>query len=1188
MFLKHPGVVEMLINRLCSFLFILVSYLFSGCGAAAIGVIAATSGGSSSGAAVRTNNSSPSVSAALVSTQDGTAVGTVVLNLSLQDAESDDVDLLVTVTAPGFNSGQPFIISGTDALDNTFVSNLSASPGETGSPHVLLWDSEKTVGRTNLPNMILTVTPTDKFASNPLEGAAFTTNSFNLNNNNQPVLTLVSSPTSDDNVVPLVFQVSDQDPSDQLFVTSARFTNLQSGAIATATPSPNSPVQAVADINNPNPSLALTQNTDLVFQWDSRKDLGFGNGSLILFELTISDGSNFVTKQFSPPFFINNGPFEATQTVNTTLDSISAAIADADGDGSIDLALSMAGNGSDGPEIQIYTNNGTLTFTKNTASFGAGTNAAPGPLAVIPFLDNTVANPVTQPSIFAIDLADTLNRGLVVTTKGPNGFLTPKTLVTDAALQAPVLALGAPFTGTRVRCKVMNRGDFSATPDGLEDLILLVRNGNEDGSQAADGGTGEGTILFLEQNANGGFNPPQVILPASLNFGQIMTTNVDTVDFQPGDFNIKDAEGDGDLDLIVAETGTQMIRVYSKESGTTTMMLRASIDVTTPGKSLISAEFGDINGDNREDVVALLNSANESTIMVFLANSEPMANFGFEQTPTRTLTVARRIDDLRAINLTFPTDGDNRDDLFIGDETTTNIGVFISDPSFPSGFLESQGQVQEVTFPAGGQVRDIQIGDFNNDGVADIAAAARFSNVPILVASVPRLYLDATPVSIQNSAVTIAIADILPGDNNREEVITIDSASQDLLVLGFDSVLTLALRKLGPFRANLKVKGIDVDQDGQSDDIIYTSPDASGLFVGIALVPSGSSELDIRSQRSDPFLEPAQFASSPAFSSAIGNTTFFNGGTRFVEFRKEIGNERGLSSIFANAVAFGDVGRGDDGQGGPLTPAGLPDIVISPAIGVVGNPNNQGVFVLYQKADGSFTDAIQILGPVGNPGRSGTFGNSVGGYVDINLFDLNGNGQLSILCTPIEDDNPPDVTGAEQNHIAMLDQNADGIGLTAFFDFDPGNAGNGAPLVSLGILASDLNGDGFKDVLIANNLGPTLNVLINRGPPGLRNGGLSATFQPTFELFSNPRCVQAVLGDIDGDGDVDDVAMATLGTGGKVMVYTGNGDGSFSTQRQLDAPEPFWIAVGDVNGDGQTDIVSTDRGSGNLRVFLHK
>lgn len=1178
----------MLNRRLSSIFYLMALSLFSGCGAAAIGVLAATSGGSSSGNAVRTNNSAPSVVSAVVSTQDGTAVGTVVLNVSIQDSESDDVDLTVTVTAPGFNGGQPFIISGTDALDETFVSNLSTNGEAAGAPSVLLWDSEKTVGRANLPNMVLTVTPTDKFATNPLAGPAIMTNSFNLNNNNQPVLTLISSPTSDDNTIPLVFQVNDQDPSDQLYVTSARFTNLQSGDVATATPSASSPVNVVPDINNPNPSFALTQNTDLVFQWDSRQDLGFGNGSLILFELTVSDGSNFVTKQFSPPFFINNGPFEATQTVNTTLDSISAAIADADGDGSIDLVLSMVGNGSDGPEIQVYTNNGTLTFTKNTASFGAGTNAAPGPLAVISFLDNTMTNPVRQPSIFAVDLADTTNRGLVVSTKGPNGFLTPKTITTDAMLQAPVLALGAPFIGTRVRGKVMNRGDFSATPDGLEDLVLLLRNGNEDGSQASDGGTGEGTIILLEQNSGGGFNPPQIILPGTLNFGQIATTAVDSVDFQPGDFNIKDAEGDGDLDLIVAETGTQLVRVYSKEAGSTTMMLRASLDVTTAGKSLVSAEFGDIDGDNREDVVALLSSANESTILVFTAHGEPMANFGYPSTPTRTLTVGRRIDDLRAINLTFPTDGDNRDDLFIGDETTTNIGVFISDPSFPSGFLESQGQVQEVTFPAGGQVRDVQVGDFNNDGVADIAAAARFSNVPILVASVPRLYLDATPVSIQNSAVTIAIADILPGDDGREEVVTIDSASQDLLVLGFDSVLTLALRKLGPFRANLKVKDADVDQDGQSDDIIYTCPDASGLFVGIALIPSGSSDLDIRTQRSDPFLEPSDFANSPAFSSVAGNTTFFNGGTRFVEFRKEVGSELGLSSIFANAVAFGDVGRGDDGQGGPLTPAGLPDIVISPAIGVVGNPNNQGVFVLYQNADGSFTDAIQILGPVGNPGRSGTFGNSVGGYVDINLFDLNGNGQLSILCTPIEDDNPPDVTGADQNHIAMLDQNADGIGLTAFFDFDPGNAGNGAPLVSLGILASDLNGDGFKDVLIANNLGPTLNVLINNGPPGLRNGGLSSTFQPTFELFSNPRCVQAVLGDIDGDGQVDDVAMATLGTGGKVMVYTGNGDGSFSTQRQLDAPEPFWIAVGDINGDGQTDIVSTDRGSGNIRVFLHK
>ena len=134
---------------------------------------------------------------------------------------------------------------------------------------------------------------------------------------------------------------------------------------------------------------------------------------------------------------------------------------------------------------------------------------------------------------------------------------------------------------------------------------------------------------------------------------------------------------------------------------------------------------------------------------------------------------------------------------------------------------------------------------------------------------------------------------------------------------------------------------------------------------------------------------------------------------------------------------------------------------------------------------------------------------------------------------------------------------------------------------SWGLAIGDFNGDGITDLVVPNSSSPSgINILLGNG-----SGGFTLATGNSSTGGINPLAV--AVGDFDGDGNTD-LAVANWNTS-TIMILLGNGRGGLTIAPGSPitaAHTPTGIAVADFNGDGIADMAVSCQDTNDVLVFL--
>jgi hypothetical protein len=262
--------------------------------------------------------------------------------------------------------------------------------------------------------------------------------------------------------------------------------------------------------------------------------------------------------------------------------------------------------------------------------------------------------------------------------------------------------------------------------------------------------------------------------------------------------------------------------------------------------------------------------------------------------------------------------------------------------------------------------------------------------------------------------------------------------------------------------------------------------------------------------------------------------------------------------MFAHAPGSPFALAGDPGNVviGDLNKDGKPDLIVT-------GGRSRSISVLLGQGDGRFRVPREpALTASESPG-------------EMALGDVNNDGSLDLAF----------VTHDSYGVTLLL---GDGKGGLAFAPNSPILMKDGHHPHTHGLGIGDLNGDSKLDLATVNNADNDISVAFGDGR------GNFTRAPSTFAVGPSP--YPLALGDVNNDSHPDIVATTTA-TGPQraqqlpfsraLTLLLNDGHGTFrSSQLPLRTGQPWFVAIGDVNGDGKADLVATHHDQGELTVLL--
>ena len=228
------------------------------------------------------------------------------------------------------------------------------------------------------------------------------------------------------------------------------------------------------------------------------------------------------------------------------------------------------------------------------------------------------------------------------------------------------------------------------------------------------------------------------------------------------------------------------------------------------------------------------------------------------------------------------------------------------------------------------------------------------------------------------------------------------------------------------------------------------------------------------------------------------------------------------------------------------------------------------------------TGVVSVLLGNGN----GTFQSAVtyssGGETafSVAVADLRSDGKLDVVATT----GAVPLSGVEFGQVAVLLGNGDGTLQTPVI-YGSGGFEQGLE----GLAVADVNGDAKPDLIVATQCEDEHCSREGPSQVGVLLGNGDGTFQTAVTYDSGTLSANSVaVADLNGDGNQDLVVADSDDGGicasqGSIWVMLGNGDGSFQAPVGFctGGVSPFSVAAADVNGDQKLDIIATDASASN-------
>ncbi|HTS11528.1 MAG TPA: FG-GAP-like repeat-containing protein [Candidatus Limnocylindrales bacterium] len=496
--------------------------------------------------------------------------------------------------------------------------------------------------------------------------------------------------------------------------------------------------------------------------------------------------------------------------------SLSAAVGDFNGDGKPDLAV--VNSGSDNISIMLGNGAGAFGAPANISLDLPGISVVPSSIVAADFdsdgnLDLAVATPSHR------DIAVLMGKGGAIFGPVVHYALDDPNFVNNISKLA-VADLNGDNKPDLILCNLSSNhvtvlvgngdGTFpsaSSYAAGAEPIGVAIADFNGDGHAdivAADNAV-DGTVALLLGNGD----------------GTLQAAPLRRSGYLPTSFAVGDLNGDGKLDLITgsvvtpapAGTGTG-VAMLGNGDGTFSV---PKIWSTSP---ISSVALADLDHDGKLDVIETNPNPGNGNLSVLLGKGDGT----FQSAVNYTVGTTPEFVAVADLN------GDGWTDVVVGNRNSGNISVLLN---AGNGTLNSA--VNYAT-PATGTPESIAIGDFNGDGIPDIAVAISGINATSIAIFLGngdgtfQSYIE-IPSGFHSSGILHIVGADFDGDGKTDMAVTDGNTLTVLLSSGNSSFLPPVTYLVGPGAGvNGTLAVSDFNGDG-APDLVASSRDGLAIFI---------------------------------------------------------------------------------------------------------------------------------------------------------------------------------------------------------------------------------------------------------------------------------------------------------------------------------------------------------------------